>query len=256
MFKQLGVQLFTIRDSMKDEKQIDESFARLRELGYTQAHTAGCTIDKAKFAELAKKHGIEIIGTHIGFEEIQNDPEGVMEFHKLWGTTNIGIGGMPGFARESEEALQKFIKDFNDCGAMLHKHGFKLTYHNHSFEFSKLGKHTMMEQLADGLDPECTSFVLDTYWVQHGGGDVRAWMEKLAGRIDILHLKDMGIKLEGNAIPFITEILNGNLNFDGILETAQAIGVKYYVVEQDTCPGCPFESLKLSADNLKARYGI
>jgi hypothetical protein len=29
-----------------------------------------------------------------------------------------------------------------------------------------------MDMLVDGLDPEKISFVLDTYWVQHGGGDV------------------------------------------------------------------------------------
>lgn len=60
----------------------------------------------------------------------------------------------------------------------------------------------MMDVLVDGLDPKTTSFVLDTYWVQHGGGDVRAWMEKLAGRIDILHLKDMGMA----GSQYITEI--------------------------------------------------
>lgn len=253
MIKKLGLQLFTIRDFMNDEAQIDESFAKLAALGYTEAQTAGCKIEKDVFAALAKKHGIEIVGTHIGFDDIKNDPEGVMAYHTLWGTTNIGIGGMPGPARESEENLKTFIKEFNESAALLSKHGFKLTYHNHSFEFKKLGKYTIMEQLEKELDPKNTSFVLDTYWVQHGGGDVRAWMEKLAGRIDILHLKDMGIK-DANPPHFITEVLQGNINFDGIIPLAEQIGVKYYCVEQDSCPGDPFDSLKISSDNIKARY--
>jgi len=253
MIKKLGLQLYTIRDFMNDEEQIDESFAKLAALGYSEAQTAGCKIDHVKFAELAKKHGITIVGTHIGFDEIKNDPEGTMKLHKLWGTTNIGIGGMPGPARESEESLKTFIKEFNESAELLNKHGFKLTYHNHSFEFRKVGKHTMMDMLADGLNPKTTSFVLDTYWVQHGGSDVRAWMEKLAGRIDILHLKDMGIK-DANPPQFITEILEGNINFDGIIPLAEQIGVQYYCVEQDICPGNPFDSLKISADNIKARY--
>ena len=104
--------------------------------------------------------------------------------------------------------------------------------------------------LVDGLDPKTTSFVLDTYWVQHGGGDVIAWMNKLAGRIDILHLKDMAMADK----QYITEIGQGNLNFDGIIETAEKIGVKHYVVEQDTCPGDPFDSLKISYDYIKSKY--
>lgn len=50
----------------------------------------------------------------------------------------------------------------------------KFTYHNHSHEFIRLenGK-TAMEMLMEGLDSKNTTFVLDTYWVQHGGGDPR-----------------------------------------------------------------------------------
>ena len=35
---------------------------------------------------------------------------------------------------------------------------------------------------------------------------------------------------------------------------AEKIGVKHYVVEQDTCPGDPFDSLKISRDYIKAKY--
>ena len=112
----------------------------------------------------------------------------------------------------------------------------------------------IMDMLIEGLDPINTGFVLDTYWVQHGGGDVRYWIEKLAGRIDILHLKDMA-KSDGNEPPqYITEVGNGNLYWEGIIETALRTGVKSFVVEQDTCPGDPFDSLRKSADYLRANF--
>ena len=211
---------------------------------------SGFFVVAKKFAEIAKETGLSICGTHCGFEELIADPDKAMEEHDLLGTKNIGIGGMPGWARESLEALEKFVGQANEFASKINKYGFKFTYHNHSFEFSKVGGKRMMDVLADGLDPKTTSFVLDTYWVQHGGGDVRAWMEKLAGRIDILHLKDMGMA----GSQFITEIGQGNINFDGIIEVAEKIGVKHYVVEQDTCPGDPFDSLKISRDYIKAKY--
>ena len=108
-----------------------------------------------------------------------------------------------------------------------------------------------MDMLVEGLDPVKTSFVLDTYWVQHGGGDVRHWIEKLAGRVDILHMKEMGRNENG---PFITEIGNGNMYWEGILETAAKTGVKYYVVEQDTWPGDPFDSIRQSSEYLHKHF--
>ncbi len=250
MIKELGLQLYTIRDYMQDENSIRESFTKLRELGYDIGQTAGYFVGAEKFAEIAKETGLKICGTHCGFNELIADPDKAMREHEALGTTNIGIGGMPGEARVNRAALLEFINKSNEFAKYVGKFGFKFTYHNHSFEFAKLEGKRIMDDLVEGFDPENVSFVLDTYWVQHGGGDVRAWMEKLAGRIDILHLKDMGMA----SSQYITEIGQGNINFDGIIETADKIGVKYYVVEQDTCPGNPFDSLKISRDYIKSKY--
>ena len=52
-----------------------------------------------------------------------------------------------------------------------------------------------------------------------------------------------------------TEIGNGNIWWDGVLETAERIGVKHYVVEQDGrwIDKDPFKSLQVSKDYL-SRY--
>jgi sugar phosphate isomerase/epimerase len=54
--------------------------------------------------------------------------------------------------------------------------------------------------------------------------------------------------------PYFTEIGNGNINFDGIIRTAAEIGVSHYVVEQDTCPGDPFDSLAASRAYIKEHF--
>jgi sugar phosphate isomerase/epimerase len=256
MFQKLGLQLYTVRDYMKTAEEADACFARLAELGYTEAHTAGCAFDEAKFVELLHKHGISIVGTHYDYPKIINNYEETMELHRLWGTTNIGIGGMPKEARTSLDGLKTFIRDYNRAAQEYAKHGFKLTYHNHHFEFLRIdGYKTLMDYLYEGLDPATTSFVLDTCWVAAGGGDVTAWMEKLAGRIDILHLKDLWFKTNDTTGAYestMTEVGHGNLSWDKIIKTAEQIGVKHYVVEQDkNFMETPFESLKSSAQFLK-----
>ena len=257
MFNKLGVQLYTIRDYMKDPEFADIAFKKLAEMGYTEAHTASVALDNKLFCELLAKHGISIIGTHYSHSKILNDYEGTVALHKMWNTTNIGIGGMPTEARASLEGLRTFINSFNKAAEEYAKEGFRLTYHNHNFEFLRIdGKKTIMDILYEELDPVNTSFVLDTCWVAAGAGDVCDWMEKLKGRIDILHLKDIEPYFHEKKITQgYTEIGNGNIWWDGVLEIAEKIGVKHYVVEQDGrwIDGDPFKSLQVSRDYL-AKY--
>ena len=258
MFKKLGLQLFTVREYMTDEKNIAESFERLVKMGYTEGQTAGANVELPCYAELAKKYGMTIVGTHYDFNKIVNDPKATMELHDRLGTTNVGIGGMPGDARGSYDNLMNFIETFNKTAELYSKEGYKLTYHNHSFEFIKInGSKTIMDYLYEELDPKTTSFVLDTCWVAHGGADVRYWLEKLAGRVDILHLKDIEpfYNEKGSVTQAYTSIGNGNIYWDGVLDTAEKIGVKHYVVEQDSrwIDNDPFKSLQASRDYL-AKY--
>ncbi len=245
----IGVQLFTIREYMKTAEDIRMSFRRVKELGYDQVQTAGCEIPYEQFGRIACEEGLEVVGTHDSFQKMCDDFDASYADHQLLGTKLMGIGG---FACKSIEEVNMFIAKANVIASKIGKKGGRFTYHNHSREFSRdeEGK-LVMERLLEGLNAKYTSFVLDTYWVQHGGGDVRYWIERLADRIDILHLKDMAMNHE---MQYMTEIGNGNLYWEGILESAVKANVAYYVVEQDVCPGNPFDSLKQSSDFLHKHF--
>ena len=122
-------------------------------------------------------------------------------------------------------------------------------YHNHSFELEKFGDRTGLAILCEDSDPQYFKAEIDTYWIQHGGGDPIAWITKMNGRVPLLHMKDM--TMSGHERLF-AEIGEGNLNWTGILKAAKQAGVTWYIVEQDTCQRDPFESLGISLRNLKA----
>ena len=251
-----------VRDHMQDEAGVKETFLELAKMGYTQGQTAGTYdfISPEKYAQCAREAGIEICGTHYAWDRIKGDVEGTVKYHKALGTTNVGIGGMPFEARGNLEALNKFIDEFNACAAKYAEYGMKLTYHNHSFEFKKLEDgRTLFDYLVEKFDKNNVSFVLDTYWLQHGGVDIRETIEKLAGRVDILHIKDMEachhitVGDRGFDVPYITEIGAGNLNFKSIISLAEKCGVKYFVVEDDRAVDVgSFDAVKRSADYIKA----
>ena len=261
--KEFGLQAYSVRDHLDTEEKLVAAFKELAAMGYSHIHTAVIHQYPAEFLKkAADEAGISFCGTHYPWDRVLGDVETTVAEHRALGTTNIGIGGMPPEARTTLEGLKKFIAEFNAAADVYAKYGFKLTYHNHSFEFRRLEDgRTLFDHLIEEFDPEKTSFVLDTYWCQHGGIDVRAMIEKLAGRIDILHIKDMEaaatFALEGGGTltaPKITEVGNGNINFKDIIPLAEKCGVKYFVVEDDRAPltGDSMGAVKKSADYIKA----
>jgi sugar phosphate isomerase/epimerase len=130
----------------------------------------------------------------------------------------------------------------------LHDAGLTFSYHNHSFEFVRFGKRTGLDLLYEESDPRYLQAELDTYWIQHGGGDPADWVRKMKGRMPVVHLKDMVI-VDGE--PTMAEIGEGNLNWPAILAACAEAGVEWYAIEQDICRRDPFESLKISYDNLR-----
>ena len=253
--ERIGLQLYTIRDYLADEEGLKAALEKVKSLGYDELHTCGLRgISHETLGRLCREAGLTVVGSHDDFGLMVSDPEKAMANHDLLGTKIMGIGG---FFKKTAEDFEGFIAEANKVAAAIKSRGFKFTYHNHSHEFIRLdGGRTAMDMLFEGLDPDNTGFVLDTYWVQHGGGDVRYWIEKLAGRIDILHLKDMA-KSIGNETPqYITEVGNGNLWWEGIIDTALRTGVKSFIVEQDAnwIGGDPMESIRISSEYLHANF--
>ncbi|MBW7460304.1 sugar phosphate isomerase/epimerase, partial [Paenibacillus sepulcri] len=124
-----------------------------------------------------------------------------------------------------------------------------LIYHNHKFEFEKFEGKPGLEWLLDASDAAHVGFELDTYWVQAGGADPVKWVRKVEGRMKVVHLKDMAIVDDTQVF---AEIGEGNMDWPAVIEACRETGVEWYVVEQDKCPGDPFESLAVSYRTLSS----
>ena len=89
--------------------------------------------------------------------------------------------------------------------------------------------------------------------MQYGGGDPVAWCQRLQNRLPVIHLKDYKAD-QDNKVTFC-EIGEGNLDMVAIIEACEKSGCEWLVVEQDTTPGDPFDSLKISFDWLQKHLG-
>lgn len=244
----ISAQLYTLRDYITNPKDIADTFKKVRAMGYETAQFSGAPIGNAKeLKKMADDAGLRIICTHIPYTDMQDNLKKVVDDHHTLGCTHAGVGSMPPEYRNAEGYV-KFAREFDAIAKELKKEGLGATYHNHRFEFEKFDGKLGIDLLLENSDT--FSFMLDTFWVTAGGGDPVAWIKKLKGRLDLIHFKDMTIK---DDTQIMAEVMEGNLNWPAIIAECDAQDIAYYIVEQDVCQRDPFESMKISFDNLN-RY--
>ena len=246
----VAAQVYTVRDFTKSIPEAAESLNKIARIGYTAVEGLPFSgADPKEVARILDDSGLTLTSTHSSFLRLLDEPDAVIEEHKLWKCRHLATGGLPG-EYYNEDGIKRFIDELAPVAEKLAAEGMDFSYHNHSHELIRHGEKTWLEMLYDQADPKILKAQIDTYWIQHGGGDPTAWVDKCAGRVPLLHLKDMKITAEREQR--FAEIGEGNLNWPAILNAAERGGVEYYIVEQDTCyDRDPFESLAISYRNLK-----
>ncbi|GAB4564443.1 MAG: sugar phosphate isomerase/epimerase [Anaerolineae bacterium] len=247
----LAAQLYTVRAFTQTPEGFAETLRKVREIGYRAVQISAIgPIDPHEVKALLDREGLTVCITHISYDRLKNDLPAVIEEHRLWNCPNVAIGSMPQVFREmGEEGFHRFAQEANEIGRQLYEAGLTFSYHNHSFEFERFSGRTGLEILFEETDPRYVRAEIDTYWVQHGGGDPAAWIRRMKGRMPVVHLKDMTIQ---GRQQIMAEVGEGNLNWPAILEACREAGVEWYAVEQDVCQRDPFESLAISYRNLVA----
>lgn len=246
----VGAQLYTIRQFTKTLEDIAASMKKIKEIGYNAVQVSAFgPVDPRKVKDIMDAEGLTICATHIGYDRLKNDLQGVIEQHKLWNCKYVGLGAMPPEYAKSAEGYVKFAKEASEIARVLADNGLRFIYHNHNFEFMKFDGVTGLEILLNETDPEVFDFEIDTYWVQAGGASPVEWIKKVKGRMKVVHFKDMGV--DSNRQQVMTEVGEGNLNWPDIIDACVETGVEWAMVEQDVCQRDPFESLAISLNNLK-----
>ena len=250
----IGAQMYTVRDQCQTPEDMRVSLLKTAEIGYRCVQlSGGCEMEPQQLREYADAAGIEIVATHIPFSRIADETEAVIEEHRVFGAKYIGLGMMPKEARHSGElsALEAFFDALDAPIEKINAAGMRFCYHNHSLEFRKLDGKLIFDRMIERFTPSQLGIILDTYWVQNGGGDVCTWIEKLTGRLECVHLKDMEVSPESWKDTVFAPVGGGNLDFPKILRAFTDAGSQYAFVEQDLCYGRdPFDCLKESFEYL------
>jgi sugar phosphate isomerase/epimerase len=180
-----GIQLYSVRDSMKQD--VRETLKKIAASGYKYVEFAGffghCA-DEIK--EMLDQTGLVCSGTHSDWRDLRPlKIEETIVYHKTIGNPYFII---PGADLSTLENIEDFCNVMNFAQPILAAEGIKLGYHNHSGEFKVMpwGStiHSELEKRTN------VDFEIDTYWAYNAEVDPIQLMERLKNRIKVIHLKD------------------------------------------------------------------
>ncbi len=248
---QVAAQLYTVRDFCKDAAGLAETARKLRAIGYGAVQVSGIgPIADAEVASILKGEGLTICATHEPSQMILDEPEKVIARLERLGCGLTAYPYPAGIDFTNAEHVETLVRKLDATGAKLRAAGMRLSYHNHAIEFVKFRGAPVLDYIYARTAPENLGGEIDTFWIHYGGGDVVDWTQRLRGRLPLMHLKDYGFTKDNTHT--WCEVGAGTLPFARIIAEAEAGGCEWFVVEQDTCPGNPFDSLRQSFDYIKA----
>ena len=264
MKNQLAVQLYTVRDFLNTSSDVAQTFAKIREIGYpaVQLSAVGAMtgdnpeLDAKTARQILDDTGLKCIATHRSWDDLVHKTEEEIEFHQILGCDFTAIGSMPNLWSEGGNTAQKyrdFLMESAPVIAKLKAAGLRFGYHNHAAEFVRQGFEaghpvTNFDIFIEEGNPDFL-LELDLYWVGHAGVNPERIVERCAGRMPVIHIKDK--EMHGNE-PRMAPIGEGNLDWRNLIPACQKSGVEWIAIEQDTCYRDPFDCLKSSFDYLAA----
>lgn len=241
----IALQLYTLR------AMVEEDFAgtlkQVAEIGYkaVELYTYG-GMQSHEVRALLDELGLEAVAAHTALVRLENELESVINEAKTIGFRYIVCPSVPPDRRRGQADYMRFARVLEDVGAKCAAAGLQLVYHNHDFEFARFDGVFALDHLFAETNAKHVQTELDLYWIHYAGQDPVEYIQKYAGRGDLLHVKDVS-KVDGS----FAEVGQGTLDWSEILAAAKSAGVKWYIVEQDDCPGDPLECIKTSLEFLK-----
>lgn len=248
----LAAQMFTVRAFTKTEQGVAESLKKIKQIGYDAVQiSAFGYYDAKRIKDLLDENGLAVCVTHTPPDRIRNETDEVIAEHKLFGAKYVGIGW---HSADSLDGYKKLLDDFAPAAEKIAAAGMKLLYHNHEHEFIKFDGVRPIDYMRDNTQPEKWGFIADLYWVQYAGESPVRFVKEYAGRIPVVHFKDMRAVKRDSDKTRIAEIFEGNMDYLSIYDACIAADCEWAAVEQDVCEGDPFDCLAKSFRNIKDRH--
>jgi sugar phosphate isomerase/epimerase len=253
----LGIQLWSLRAQFKTEGA--SALDRVKnEYGLREVEAYGGTgLSVADLTAAAKSRGLEIVSCHVSYDALKQDTAAVIRDVKAMGAKYAFIAYMGKFKGAKIEDIHALAAEFNAFGEAFKKEGIRFGLHNHGIEFSRVGDkgEFAFDVFARETKPELVCLEMDVFWVVNAGQDPVTLLKKYPNRWVALHVKDLrkgAVSGTGTGSAPATDnvpVGQGQMDWPAILTAAQADGVRFYFLEDET--PAPLECIPASLSYLR-----
>ena len=187
--------------------------------------------------DLLQSHGLRAVSAHVSLDALEADLPGVVSYHKTIGNDVLVVPWLPEALRGADSASwQKLGERLAKLARRCAHADMKLMYHNHDFEMVLIEGRPAIDWLLEAAGP-AVGFEIDLAWVQAGGQDPAAMLQKYSGRTSRVHAKDWNAQQRD-----IADVGAGDVSWDEVLAAAADAGVEWLIVEHDR-PADPLASV-------------
>jgi sugar phosphate isomerase/epimerase len=202
-------------------------------MGYKNLETADYSNGKvyglapSEFKQIVSDLGMKCTSAHLSQTYTKETESEVMAWwdqaiaaHNEIGVKYIVQPWIPVNDETTLDDLKVYCDYFTSVGYKTAAASIAFGYHNHNFEFKKIGDQLIYDYLLDNVSANHVFFELDVYWCIVGGGDPVAYLKERPNQFKAIHIKD---EKEIGA--------SGQIDFQPIFEQMKANNIKDWYVE-------------------------
>jgi sugar phosphate isomerase/epimerase len=247
----MALQLYTLSGPAKND--LAGTLKKVRQIGWEYVQWSGMPdLPADQIRAALDTAGLKAIAAHVDIEPFETDFNANVKFWNTVGVHDVAPGGMMNDCRNTLRDWLGGAQRLDNLGAKLRAVGLRLSYHNHAFEFETFpgDARRKLDILMESTQPANLCAELDVAWAHVAGVDPAAYIHKLKGRCPVIHAKDVVRTGQGGGYQF-KPLGQGELNWPGIFAAGDASGIEWYIYEQDSGEGSPFDYVQASYDFLR-----
>lgn len=200
------------------------------------------------FAAMLDARGLRVAGFHGGLDQ---DLDQTLRLAERYGSHDLCISNLGGWENSVAANFRRDIQRLNEMGRACARHGVRVHYHNHAYEFDVTDEGCCgMDLLLGDMDRDTVDLCVDVAWVHIAGHDPALFLRRHADSVGYVHLKDyVGDRRW-------VELGNGAVPLDSVMRALGELHrVRWVVYEQDSSERPAVESCTISRDYLRETYG-
>ena len=234
----IGCQVFPIREQLAAD--FEGTLRKIAAIGYrviefcsppsfvNMGFASFVGMKASEIREKIEQAGLRVVSCHYQFSELKQHLEERIEFAAKLGLKQMVVATLAIKPSATLDEWRRAADEMNTLGEGCRKAGIQLGFHNHGFEFQRLGDVPIFDVLMRQFEPELVKSQFQVGNVLALGFDPASYLEKYHGRFLSLHLQDWSAKTRQD-VP----VGQGDIDWKKLFLAARLSHIEHYFVEMN-----------------------